>query len=324
MRVIITGATSMIGVALIKQCLQRGDSVLALVRADTRRMNRLPVADNLRVEYADLDTFAGVQGDGMLYDVCYHLAWGSTEKSVRDDPMAQEKNIRATLDAVQMAHRLGCRKFVGAGSQAEYGPVEGIISADTVPNPVSAYGMAKLSACLLSRKLCEQYGMQHIWGRIFSVYGCNDNEGTMLNYAIDQFLRGKPAKFSAATQMWNYLHETDAGVMFYLLGKKPVEPGIYCVANPESAVLRTYIEILKDEFGPEAQCQFALPGGDQGTFGLNVDMKKTLEAIGYTPKVSFREGIRNMIQARKHIAGAEEHGNGEKYVICGRPAFRKF
>lgn len=317
MRVIITGATSMIGVALIKQCLQRGHSVLALVRTNTRRINRLPVSHNLCVEYADLDGFEQVQGDGKPYDVCYHMAWGSTEKSVRDDPIAQEKNIRATLDAVQMAHRLGCRKFVGAGSQAEYGPVEGIISADTPPNPVSAYGMAKLSACLLSRKLCEQYGMQHIWGRIFSVYGCNDNEGTMLNYAIDQFLMEKPAQFSAATQMWNYLHESDAGAMFFLLGKQPVEPGIYCVANPESEVLRTYIEILKDEFGPEAQCAFALPGADYRTFGLNVDMNKTVKAIGYTPQVSFREGIRNMIQARKRIARAssleaEEHGNGEK------------
>lgn len=316
MRVIITGATSMIGVALIGQCLQRGHSVLALVRANTRRMNRLPVSGNLSVEYADLDTFERVQGDGMPYDVCYHLAWGSTEKSVRDNPTAQERNIRATLDAVQMAHRLGCRKFIGAGSQAEYGPVEGIISADTAPNPVSAYGMAKLSACLLSRKLCEQYGMQHIWGRIFSVYGCNDNEGTMLNYAIDRFLAGKPAQFSAATQMWNYLHETDAGAMFYLLGRKPVEPGIYCVANPESEVLRTYIEILKDEFGSKAQCEFARPGADHKIFGLNVDMKKTVEAIGYTPQVSFREGIRNMIQARRRVAGAassgiEGHEHGE-------------
>ena len=216
-----------------------------------------------------------------------------------------------------MAHRLGCRKFIGAGSQAEYGPVDGIISEDTEPNPLSAYGMAKLSACLLSRRLCEQYGMQHIWGRIFSVYGCNDNEGTMLNYAIDQFVKGEPAKFSAAIQMWNYLHETDAGVMFCLLGEKPVEPGIYCIANPESGVLRTYIETLREMYGPEAQCEFDLPSADNPLFGLNVNMKKTVEAIGYSPKISFREGIGNIIQDRKRIAKAssfkaEERGNEEE------------
>lgn len=297
MRVIITGATSMIGAALARECLSRGHAVLALVREGTRRMARLPVSDALRVEFADLDTLGSVQGDGSPYDVCYHLAWGSTEKAVRDDPIAQERNIRATLDAVNMAHRLGCRVFIGAGSQAEYGPVEGVISAETPANPLSAYGMAKLAAGMLSRKLCAQYGMRHIWGRIFSVYGCNDNEGTMLNYAIDQFLRGEPAKFSAAAQMWNYLYETDAGAMFCLLGEKDVAPGVYCIANPESEVLRTYIETLREVFGGDARCEFAPPV--PGTAGLNVDMEKTLEAIGYMPQVSFREGIAAVIQNRR-------------------------
>lgn len=297
MRVIITGATSMIGAALARQCLDRGHEVLALVRKGTRRMDRLPVSDRLRVEFADLDTLSGVQGDGPPYDVCYHLAWGSTEKSVRDDPVAQEKNIRATLDAVNMAHRLGCHTFIGAGSQAEYGSVEGVISADTPTNPRIAYGMAKLAAGMLSGRLCAQLGMRHIWGRIFSVYGCNDNDGTMLDYAIRQFQSGQTAQFSAATQMWNYLYETDAGAMFCLLGEKDVESGIYCVANPESNILRTYIETLRDVFGGDARCEFAPP--TSGLIGLNVDMKKTVEAIGYTPQVSFREGIAAVINSRK-------------------------
>ena len=297
MRVIITGATSMIGVALARQCLDRGHEVLALARKGTRRMGRLPVSDRLRVEFADLDTLGCVQGDGAPYDVCYHLAWGSTEKAVRDDPVAQEKNIRATLDAVSMAHRLGCHTFIGAGSQAEYGSVEGVISADTPANPRIAYGMAKLSAGMLSGKLCARLGMRHIWGRIFSVYGCNDNEGTMLDYAIRQFQSGQPAQFSAATQMWNYLYETDAGAMFCLLGELDVESGIYCIANPESAVLRTYIETLRDVFGGDARCEFAPPA--PGLIGLNVDMKKTVDAIGYQPRVSFREGIAAVINSRK-------------------------
>ena len=297
MRIIITGATSMIGVALARQCLSRGHEVLALAREGTPRIDRLQVCGGLRVEWADLRTLDNVRGDGKPYDVCFHLAWGGTGKAERDDPTSQEKNIRATLDAVNMARRLGCRSFIGAGSQAEYGPVEGVISADTPVDPQSAYGMAKLAAGMLSRKLCTQLGMKHIWARIFSVYGPNDNDGTMLNYAIDQFLRGQTAKFSAAVQMWNYLHEEDAGAMFCLLGELDVEPGIYCIANPESAVLRTYIETLRDVFGGDARCEFAPPV--PGTAGLNVDMKKTLDAIGYTPRVSFREGIADVIDRRR-------------------------
>ena len=41
----------------------------------------------------------------------------------------QLQNIQYTLDAVRLAKRLGCKVFVGAGSQAEYGRYEGKLDA---------------------------------------------------------------------------------------------------------------------------------------------------------------------------------------------------
>ena len=249
MRVVISGATSMIGIACIKACIANDCEVLAIVREGTSRLARLPQTDLVKLAYADLETLPSVSGDGEPYDVFYHFAWSHTSKAERDDPIAQQNNIRTTLEAVKLAHRLGCKKFIGAGSQAEYGFVEGVISENTRPEPVVAYGMAKLSANMLSRRLCEQYGMQHIWGRIFSVYGIHDNKGTMLDYAFGQFAKGEPARFSAATQMWNYLFEEDAGILFYLLGAKAVESGIYCIAHTESRPLKEYILQMQDVVG---------------------------------------------------------------------------
>ena len=47
----------------------------------------------------------------------------------------QEPNIQYTMDAVCLAKRLGCKLFVGAGSQAEYGRVDGKIGSNTPVNP---------------------------------------------------------------------------------------------------------------------------------------------------------------------------------------------
>ena len=293
----------MIGIACMKACIANGCEVLAIVRKDTGRLARLPKSELVTLAYGDLDTLDSVQGDGRPYDVFYHFAWSHTSKAERDDPVAQEYNIRATLQAVELARRLGCQKFIGAGSQAEYGSVTGMISAQTRPEPIIAYGMAKLSSCMLSRRLCQQYGMQHIWGRIFSVYGTNDNEGTMLNYAIDQFCRGEPAKFSAATQLWNYLYEDDAGAMFYLLGEQNVESGIYCIAGTESIPLRSYIEQMQAVFGEGAVCEFAPADPAANPISLCVDMQKTVDAIGYVPRVSFADGIARVIRTRKDKKG---------------------
>lgn len=297
-RCAVTGATSMIGVALIEECIKNGTEVLAIIRKDTSRLSRLPQSELIRIEYADIGQLENICGDDKPYDVFYHFAWANAVKATRDDPFLQEENIKSALKAAELAKKLGCKKFIGAGSQAEYGIVDGMISSDTVPKPLTAYGMAKLSANLLSRRLCEQYGIMHIWGRIFSVYGCYDNEGTMLNYAIDQFIKGEAAKLSSATQMWNYLYESDAGKMFYLLGKNDVESGVYCIANETSRPLREYVEILKDAFGKNAVCEFAKDSGKKA-LGLQADIGSTIMATGFHPEVDFETGIKKVIEYKR-------------------------
>ncbi|SDH60034.1 Nucleoside-diphosphate-sugar epimerase [Pseudobutyrivibrio sp. 49] len=301
MRVVITGATSMIGVALINECVKNGDRVLAIVREGTRRLKRLPESYLIQIEFADLDNLDNVKGDGKPYDVFYHFAWGHTSKVERDLPLAQEDNIRTTLEAVELANKLGCKKFVGAGSQAEYGNYSCEITEDTVPNPTTSYGISKLSANLLSRRMCEQLDIKHIWARIFSVYGCNDNEGTMLDYAINQFIKGETASFSAATQTWNYLFESDAGRMFYLLGIKEVESGIYHVAGNESKPLRKYIEQVASKF-KDAMCEFAV-SGDKPVYGIEPNTDKSYKALEFEPEITFDEGIRRVIESTKKARG---------------------
>lgn len=296
-RIAVTGATSMIGAALIEAAVKDGAEVYAFIRADTGRMDRLKKSPSVHLVTCPLDQLCRLEAPPRGVDAFYHLAWAGTGKARRDDPVIQEQNIRYTLDAVSLAARMGCGRFVGAGSQAEYGPVEGVIAPDTPVNPRIAYGMAKLSAGLLSRKLCAQLGIGHVWARIFSVYGLNDNEGTMINYALERFEAGESAKFSAATQMWNYLYETDAGELLYRLGNDAVADGVYCVAHPESRVLRSYIEQMRAAWGPDARCEYAPQGAAQP--GLEVDVSQTIRATGFTPQIAFDDGMQRIISKRK-------------------------
>ncbi|MCI9382837.1 MAG: NAD(P)-dependent oxidoreductase [Lachnospiraceae bacterium] len=297
-RVVVTGATSMIGAALIRECIANHVEVLAIVRRQSARLDRLPQSELVRLYECELDELRALESSGQLYDVFYHFAWAYTSKENRDNPVLQESNIQYTLEAVELAHRLGCRKFVFAGSQAEYGRTDEVITPSTEINPFLSYGIAKYAAGKLSMKLCSDYGMSHIWGRIFSVYGCYDNEGTMLCYGIDQFINGKTARFSAAAQMWDYLFEDDAGKIFYLLGERVNESKVYCIANGKPQPLKEYIMELKNAFGKEAECVFENEL-DSRAVSLQADVSGLICDIGYTPDTSFEEGIQKMIQFRK-------------------------
>ena len=118
------------------------------------------------------------------YDIFYHLAWEGTRGKDRENIEMQIKNISYTIDALKFAKKVGCKSFIGTGSQAEYGIVEGKIRPDTKTDPQTAYGIAKLCAGRLSRNLAKQLNMKHIWTRILSVYGPYDIENTMIMSSI--------------------------------------------------------------------------------------------------------------------------------------------
>ena len=164
--------------------------------------------------------------------------------------------------------------------------------------PVISYGASKYTAGLLSKKLCDQYNMIHIWARIFSVYGRYDNEGTMLDYAIRQFLKGEEAFFSSGTQRWDYLYEKDAGKIFFYLGESDRVKGNYNVANGKSQPIKNYIECVASELSAKKLCFFS-----DNKSGVSQQLQTSIARlsydINYTPDTTFEEGIRNIIQEYK-------------------------
>ncbi|MGN0157318.1 MAG: NAD-dependent epimerase/dehydratase family protein [Lachnospiraceae bacterium] len=179
--VIITGPTGAVGMALIEKCMEQKISVLAICHRNSKRRDILPKNSLNTVIELDLPEYASYIPEVVgKYDTFFHLAWEGTYGEARNNLLNQEKNIRYTLDAVNLAKRFGCKTFVGAGSQAEYGRVDGILKPNTPAFPENGYGIAKLCAGQMSRILCKQLGIRHIWTRILSIYGPHDKEYTMV------------------------------------------------------------------------------------------------------------------------------------------------
>lgn len=296
MKFIVTGATGMVGAAFVKAAILEGHEVFALVRKNSKNISKIPTSELVTLIEADLDDIDSIIINDDEYDAFYHFAWDYTTREGRNNVEGQEHNVRLCLNAVLLAKRAKCKRFIGAGSQSEYGFVTGQIDENTQLDPQMPYAMAKVSAYWLSKSLCKQLGITHIWGRIFSVYGNNDHEGTLLLYAINSFLRGEKAFFSSGNQMWNYLHEDDAGRMFLELVKKNVKSDVYFIANRVSKPLREYLEILINNFDNNVSYSFD-EDSTKEEYGINPNMEKTSLVLQYTPKVSFDDGIRKMIES---------------------------
>lgn len=296
-RIIVTGATSMIGTALINECIKKGIEVYAVLRASSGKKMRLPESEKLHMVDCSLEELETLPQKIMeKCDTFYHIAWGNTGENRNSSTELQSRNIAYTLAAVKAAYALGCRRFIGAGSQAEYGPMDvDKISPDSPVNPTTPYGAAKLASGQLARMLCKELGMECIWPRIFSVYGIYEKETTMVASGLRKMLAGEKTSFTPALQRWEYLFSADAGRAYYLIGEKGKDGAVYCVGSGKAAPLKDYIEIMAELTGAEETGIGVRPYPAGTVMNLCADISSLTEDTGFVPEYTFREGIRETI-----------------------------
>ncbi len=178
-----------------------------------------------------------------LIDAWIHFAWDGVGSAGRSDTNIQIENIQNAKKAYLYAKLLGARKFLFAGSQAEYGR-----GNHRVPLPVSPYGKAKLSfgrwateQSLLS-EIYDDAPMQFIHMRIYSVYGSGDHETSLVNTVLRAALRHEAITLGPCEQRWNYLEVHDlARAIRILLSSEDTRTGIYDIAGSDSRMLKKYV-----------------------------------------------------------------------------------
>jgi len=291
-RIVLTGATGMIGSAIVREALRRGDEVVVIVREGSERSGNLVWHPGVQVVHAELSDYAGLEAPAKDCDAFLHLAWDKTSVAGRDDVDVQVRNIQYTLDAVRLAHRMGCKAFVGAGSQAEYGPVDCDLTPSTPANPTSGYGIAKLAAGRLSRLLCGQLGMRQNWARILSVYGPKDGSGTLISYALGELKAGRSPQLTPCEQTWDYLHCDDAARALLALASQGVDGKAYPLGSGRGRRLSEYLEIIRGKVAPSVELGFgAKPYYPHQPMHLVAAIAELTQDTGWCPEIDFAEGI---------------------------------
>lgn len=295
---VITGPTGAIGTALIRKLIREDVEVYAVAHPGSRRLSAIPAHPRVHVTELDLTELERLpERVPSGVDAFYHFAWGKTVGAGRNDMPAQIDNIRRTIEAVRAAAALGCRVFIGAGSQAEYGRVGGVLKPETPCFPENGYGMAKLCAGQMSRVECQQFGIDHIWTRILSVYGPGDGALSMISGVTRQLLAGEKPALTEGRQIWDYLYSDDAAEAMFLLGERGVSGRTYVLGSGTGRPLKEYIELLRDAVDPALPLGLGeIPYGPLQVMHLVADISQLQNDTGFAPRTDFAEGIRVTVE----------------------------
>lgn len=291
---IVTGASGFLGHWLISELNKRNISVIAVARQSSD-ISKLAHMTNVTFAYCDmnhLESLPDLIDENTNTDVFYHLAWSGSTGDDRGDYELQLANTDAAVKAVIAAHKLGCKRFVGAGTLAELDCLAYSGEDYARPTAVSGYAVAKVAAHYLTKAKCASLGLKHLWAYIPNTYGEGNYTQNFVNFAIKKMLHGERASFTSGTQYYDFVYAADTAQGLACIGERGEGFCAYYIGSTNPAELREFIIQIRDAIDPEIPLYLGeIPFN--GTYQPieAFDCTKLISIAEYTPKISFVEGI---------------------------------
>ena len=138
----VTGTTGFIGKGFIIDAAEKKWNITAIVRKNSPKVDSITKISGLEIVELNMDEYSCISKIGK-FDCLMHFAWNGTRGSFRADEELQKSNYENSVNLINAAIENGCKKILTAGSQAEYGLCNGLITEETICNPNTAYGYYK-------------------------------------------------------------------------------------------------------------------------------------------------------------------------------------
>lgn len=217
-----------------------------------------------------------------------------------------DHNIRATqslLESVKGSARL--RRLVFASSSSVYGQTEDLpLREDSLPRPYSPYGVTKLAAEHLCSLYHANYGVPTVALRYFTVYGPRQRPDMGFHKFIQAALEGRPiVVYGDGEQTRDFTYVADAVEANWLaLGPRALGQVFNIGGGTRSSVNQVLASLEQILGRPIRRERGSLQPGDvRDTWA---DTTRAQHALGFSPRVSLREGLARQVAWRQDPSGA--------------------
>lgn len=300
MKICITAANCFIGLPLVKKASSLGWKVIAVVRVGNKQKDYIASIPNVKVVELNLEDYGELGSLVGPVDCSVLLTWNGTRGQIRLDEEIQKSNYENNMKAVKSLIEHGCKRIITAGSQAEYGLYNEIITEETECRPNTAYGKYKVMFFEDASKYCKEHDVSLKEPRFFSLYGPGDYENSMIMSSIRDMMENKPCKFTKAIQMWDYLYIDDAINAIVILCEKNCADGAYNFGSGDCRQLKDFIKEQKRLLNSKSELLFGeIPYGPAGIVSIHPSIDKLKKETDWSPSISFADGVNRIVMELK-------------------------
>lgn len=213
-----------------------------------------------------------------------------------------------TLAVVKLCEELAKRdflkKFVQISTSELYGPVDKPANEEHPLNPTSPYAVSKLAADmhLMTLHLAQKFPMNII--RPSNAYGPGQQIWRIIPRAVFCGLQGQKLPLQGGgTVKKSYIHAYDLAEATYLITKYGRTGEIYNVGSEKPISIREIVELIAEELNIsfDKLCHVT-PGREFEDAQYWLDSSKIYNELGWQPKISLREGIREIVNwGKEHL-----------------------
>ncbi len=321
-RVVITGGAGFIG-SNLAQFLEEKDYKILVV--DCFRNGERFENSNLKSfgHYKNLLNFNGEIYAGDINeektikvikkfypDAIFHEA-AISDTTVQNQDLMIKTNLNSFFNLIEVAKDLSA-SLIYASSAATYGNAKSPQKVFENEKPANIYGFSKF---MMDKLAVKNFDKLHIIGfRYFNVYGKNeffkDKTASMILQFGLQILSGKnPKLFENSDKIKrDFVYIKDV-LQANLLALNSCKSGIYNVATGIPRSFQEIVDILQNELNTNYKCEYIKnPFIKQYQFHTQADISKTCHDLGYGPKFSLEDGIKDYLLEIKRIYESELNG----------------
>lgn len=310
MRILVTGGAGFIGANLVEGLLREEE--VELVRV----FDNLSTGSIDNVEHLmSSPKFEFIQGDIRDHSACmnacegmqlvsHQAALGSVPRSIKDPITTNEVNIGGTLNVFMAAKEKNIKRIVYAASSSTYGDHKDLPKKENyIGRPMSPYAVTKYVNELYADVFARLYDLEFIGLRYFNVFGPKQNPkgpyAAVVPLFVEALLNGRAPVINGDgkhSRDFTYIsNAVQANVLSLFTNNKDAVNQVYNIACGQQTSLLQLAQHLTNISGFAIEPMHApeRPGDVKHSLA---DISKAKQLLGYDPRVSIEEGLRETFE----------------------------
>lgn len=295
MKVLVTGGAGFIGSHLVEKLLAEKCDVVVLDNLHTGLLENVPTD----VTFINMDIQEPALENLLIqerFDMVVHLA-GQTMVNVSvHDPLLDESiNIHGTVRLLEACRKSGVQRIIFASTAAVYGGIEALPIEETASlQPMSFYGLSKLTVEKYLALYHQLYGLQYAALRFANVYGERQGDGG--EGGVISIFAKNAAKGSALTvfgdggQTRDFIYVGDIAAGIYRALISDSDHGVYNLGTNTEVSVNEMISTLQEVGAGKLQVDYQEPRlGD--IYRSMLSNQKARTYLDWKPQTSLKDGL---------------------------------